>query len=274
MVFRLACPFVLAFVLFTPSPVSSQADSPLNEVVSEIGRHACCHPETVALWTEYLGKSRGGVESVRSLLAEAAGEFGVPQRLLEAIAQVETNWTHIGPSIDQGWGMMHLVENPNCDTLGEAAALLGIERQVLKDDPHANVRGAAALLAEYAGKGRGSFTRIEDWFDAAARFSGLATEDLRTLQAEVYFSVLRKGVEAKRVFGDTVRIEADSSVDVSSKTPVKSLPSKSTDYPPALLNLAPSCNWGSGRSHTVDTLVNHWIGVSGSGHTTEPFPGS
>lgn len=263
MLARLFCFLLPAFLLLLPSPSSAQPASPspsLESVAAEIGRHSCCNPETVALWNGYLSKSRSSPETLRDLFAASGKEFGVPPRLLEAIAQVETNWTHIGPSIDQGWGLMHLVENPYCNTLGEAAALLGVDRQILKDDARANVRGAAALLAEYAGKGRESFTQIEDWFDAAARFSGLATEELRTMQAETYFSVLRNGVTAKRIFGDDVRIEADPSITVP-ENQTKALAEKSTDYPPALTNLAPSCNFTSGRNHAVDTLVNHWVGV-------------
>ncbi|MCG3198798.1 MAG: hypothetical protein GHCLOJNM_03305 [bacterium] len=240
-----------------PVPDPSEA---LEAVAEEIGHHACCDPQTVALWKQYLGAPQPDTDSLRGTFASAATEFGVPARLLEAIAQVETNWTHIGPSIDRGWGILHLVENPYSDTLGEAAKLLGVDRQTLKDDVAANIRGAAALLAEYAGKERSSFACIEDWLGPAARFSGLATEDLRNLQAETYFRVLREGVETKRLFGDSVRIEPDPSVKIASPSGVQAN-EKSTDYPPALTSLAPSCNFTSGRNHSIDTFVNHWIGT-------------
>ncbi|HOW89554.1 MAG TPA: peptidoglycan recognition family protein, partial [Elusimicrobiales bacterium] len=58
--------------------------------------------------------------------------------------------TQIGPSIDRGWGIMHLVDNDYCQTLSEASSLLGLDPQVLKDDPRQNIRGAAVLLAAYA----------------------------------------------------------------------------------------------------------------------------
>lgn len=266
MVPRLACfPFLLLVMLLlcpssTAQPVSEESTA-LDAVIEGVGHHACCDAATLDMWKGYLSKSREDINTLRSSFASAADEFGVPQHLLEAIAQVETNWTHIGPSIDRGWGIMHLVENSYADTLGEAATLLGVNRQILKDDLRENIRGATALLASFAGDKRASFTRIEDWFDAAKRFSGLSTEELREIQAMTYFTVLREGIESKRLFGDTVRIEADPSIEVSSKLRVKAVVEKSTDYAPAILNLAPSCNWASGRTHTVDTVVNHWIGV-------------
>jgi len=73
---------------------------------------------------------------------------------LKVIGKIENNWTQVVPSIDRGWGIMHLVENDYCNTLLEASDLIGISKQILKDDQFQNIRGAAALLAKYAGPGQ------------------------------------------------------------------------------------------------------------------------
>ncbi len=34
-----------------------------------------------------------------------------------------------------------------------------------------NIRGAAALIAKYAGMGKKNFNKLDDWFPAIAKFS-------------------------------------------------------------------------------------------------------
>ena len=146
------------------------------------------------------------VEEVRGMFRDAAAEFRVPQVLLEAIGYVENNWIQVGPSMDKGWGVMHLVENDYCDTLGEAAALLKADKRELKEDPRQNIRGAAALLSSYSAGV--STAPIENWFRPAARFSGLISRELRNKQAYAYFSVINEGVRETNPFGETVEISA------------------------------------------------------------------
>ena len=244
--------------------------------------NASCSFKHADLWREQLSRPHPDVATLKMYFAEAGKEFGVPAPLLEAIGQVENNWTQIGPSIDQGWGIMHLVENNYCDTLGDAAALLKIERQILKDDARQNIRGAAALLAKFAGEGRGETKTLEQWFESAKRFSGLISDEIRELQARRYYEVLREGVTTSTLWGETVRIVArkeisapgyllkNSSIDQSASegAPLSiaaesnsDINPMSIDYGPALTSIAPNCNWGAGRSQSIDTWVNHWVGV-------------
>lgn len=148
------------------------------------------------------------VDETRKMFRDAAAEFRVPRVLLEAIGYVENNWTQVGPSLDKGWGIMHLVENDYCDTLGEAARLLKTDRQVLKDDPRQNIRGAAALLASYAMNA--STASLKDWFRPASRFSGLISRELRDRQAYNYFSVISKGVSENDAFNRRIEIPAQA----------------------------------------------------------------
>lgn len=200
--------------------------------------------------------------TLRRYFEEAAERFGVPAELLEAIGQVESNWTQYGPTIDQGWGVMHLVQNPYADTLDQASRLLGVTEQALKDDARLNILGAAALMAEAAGKNAAGFTRLTDWYEAAVVISGLIDEPTRRLQAENYFRVLRQGSESDTLWGEKVVLRSHPEVDLREKAPaaVEFLAPASTDYAPALTNLT-TCNYSAARGGVaVDTWVNHWIG--------------
>ncbi len=216
-------------------------------------QHACgAH---IDLWQDYLSRPHPDLATLRGYFEEAAAEFGVPAELLMAIGRVESNWTQIGPSIDQGWGIMHLVDNDYERTLHDAARLLNTTPQVLKDDARQNIRGAAALLAEHAGIDRAEF-ELADWFDAAARLSALGSGELEAMQARRYFQVLRDGSSSTTLWGERLRLDAHSELQV----PAAPEHDRSWEYPPAIPNYTP-CNHTDGRNHVVDTWVNHWIGV-------------
>jgi hypothetical protein len=215
--------------------------------------------EDYEIWRQYLTRSHPTVPTIHRYFVDAAEEFDVPVELLEAIGQVESNWAQIGPSIDRGWGIMHLVQNNYCNSLEEAAELIGVSPQTLKDDARANIRGAAALIAEYAGPNRESFDDLTDWFSAAKQFSCLVDDELRTMQAQRYYETIRTGSETVTLWGEPVTLVAHPDVEVEDAVLRSSSAIQSTDYPPALTNLT-SCNYASGRAHDIDTWVNHWIG--------------
>ncbi len=215
--------------------------------------HACgAH---VDAWRDYLSRPHPDLATLSDYFAAAAQEFGVPAELLMAIGRVENNWTQIGPSIDQGWGIMHLVDNSYEATLVAAAALLDLDAQTLKDSPRENIRGAAALLAEYACEERAGFD-LAHWFDAAAHFSALGDADLEDMQARRYFEVLREGSTSTTLWGETLTLAAHPELQI----PGQRSGERSFDYPPAGAYYTP-CNHADGRNHVVDTWVNHWIGV-------------
>jgi N-acetylmuramoyl-L-alanine amidase/CARDB len=220
----------------------------------------------LAVLRKYFMRPHPSVSTTQKYFIQASKEFGVPVSLLMVIGQVENNWTQTGPTIDQGWGIMHLVQNSFCNTLSEAAQLVGLSEQVLKDDALQNIRGAAALIAKYAGEEREKFRRIEDWYPAVARFSGLVSPQLRDLQAKNYFETLSKGIEAKTVWGENIHIESEkisfAQLDRGLSNNVNGgLTSRvsSPDYSPALFNSAANCNYATGRANSIDTWVNHWI---------------
>ena len=215
------------------------------------------------LWHYYLSRPHPNVSTINSYFEEAAEEFGVPAPLLKVIGQVENNWTQIGPSIDKGWGIMHLVQNKQVNTLGAAAELLNVSEQVLKDDPRQNIRGAAALLAAYARPDVVGDPDLHLWYEAAKKFSGLAQETYRTMQADTYYQRLKTGNTSQNVWAETIQIEARPELEYFveiRRLYTTSNRMASSDYGPAISDLT-SCNYGTGRNSAINTWVNHWIGV-------------
>jgi hypothetical protein len=241
-------------------------------------------------WKYFLNRPHPTIGTLRQYFDDAAREFSVPTDILEAIGQVENNWTQIGPSVDQGWGIMHLVRNSGCTTLDEAAQLLGLDPQVLQEDARQNIRGAAALLSKYAGTKRGSFTRLEDWFDVVAQFSGLASQALRTVQANRYYGVLFNGSQTPVLWGETLRLPAHTNLNMQTIVE-RSKHSRaeqggastqgingiaSSDFPSAIANLT-TCNYTAGRNHTIDRRVGATVvaaPISLSALLTERLPRS
>ncbi len=231
------------------------------ERVSDVLNYAEVSEEDQKLWVKYLTKFETyDIETIDSFFKNAAKEFNVPVQLLKVIGYLENNWTQIGPSIDYGWGIMHLVENHYCNTLGEASKLINVDKQVLKDDPQQNIRGAAALIALYAKQMKLDPQKLEDWFPAVSKFSGLVTKNLRDQQAYRYYSILKKGVKELNLFDQKVIVSPEKELQIEKFRPVYVHDRTSVDYPKAISNIT-KYNYTSGRTHDIDTWVVHYIGV-------------
>src|SRR4051794_5141970 len=111
--------------------------------------------------------------SLQAMFASAAKEFGVPDNILLAVSYNLSRWEHHAgqPSTGAGYGLMHLTATPslvadakgdrdiaathplakaaNLQTLATAATLIGQDDEALKRSPYQNIRGGAALLAQY-----------------------------------------------------------------------------------------------------------------------------
>jgi len=126
----------------------------------------------------------------------AATEFGVPYELLVAIAYAESHFDgHNGlPSQDNGFGVMHLVDNPQAQTLAAAAKLTGISVAVLKNDMAENIRGGAALLRAYADEvGMKDPRNLADWYEVVARYSNASDPVVGRLYADAVYNFLNSG---------------------------------------------------------------------------------
>ncbi|MCP2329108.1 N-acetyl-anhydromuramyl-L-alanine amidase AmpD [Hamadaea flava] len=204
--------------------------------------------------------------------ARAAAAYDVPRDLLAAIGFSETRLLdHDGkPSQDNGYGVMHLADNPANHSLTEAAALTGVGVPRLKSDPAANVRGAAAVLDAYAmknGMSRADRHRIAAWYPAVAAFAGASSDATARVAADQVYSLLNQGIDGPvRVAPRTVRPELGRYADV---TPAGQLstgkPQQATalaaaavpQYPPAHWVAANGSNYSPGRSSAISTIVIH-----------------
>jgi N-acetyl-anhydromuramyl-L-alanine amidase AmpD len=239
---------------------SRHLDDVVDQITQRTNDDHHGHGEDYHLWREYLRQPHPTVETFEYFFAQAALEFGVPVEILEAIAFVETNWTQIGPSIDRGWGVFHLVDNNYAQTLNEAASLLGVPPERLKQNARENIRGAAALLAHYAGKERHDWTKLTDWFEAVKGLTGLISDDLREMQALRYYEVLKTGEQSETLWGETITLNSHPEVVLTRQRMNQTRKTtRSTDYAPALSKLT-TCNFTTRSSRTIDTWVNHWIG--------------
>jgi N-acetyl-anhydromuramyl-L-alanine amidase AmpD len=148
----------------------------------------------------------------------AAQEFGVPQNVLMAVAYNESLWNqHKGePSMSGGYGIMHLTQinaqagqkgdddaittvvsnDSSQHTLDTAANLLGVDPSVLKEDSVQNIRGGAALLAQYAKDTVGTLPQnLAAWYGAIAKYSGSDVDVVAQGFADDVYATLQTGEE-------------------------------------------------------------------------------
>ncbi|MEU6387715.1 N-acetylmuramoyl-L-alanine amidase [Streptomyces sp. NPDC046939] len=95
-------------------------------------------------------------------------------------------------------------------TLPRAAELTGIPAERLRDDPAANVRGGAALLAAAQKRlGKPLSGAPADWYGAVAAFSGADDKATAATYANDVFAVIRDGERRTTDDGQRVVLEAD-----------------------------------------------------------------
>jgi hypothetical protein len=153
-------------------------------------------------------------QSLPQVFQAASREFEVPFQLLEAIAFVESRWVHRVPEEIKGeghmppsYGVMGLRDDDYFGhSLREAAKLLGLPPDSLKQNFIHNIRGAAALLKIYADslrkKGIVITNKLEDWKEVVEKYSGIPQPNLAELYAYDVFNVLKNGYEK-----DGIKIE-------------------------------------------------------------------
>jgi N-acetyl-anhydromuramyl-L-alanine amidase AmpD len=138
---------------------------------------------------------------------QAAAEFHVPADVLRGIAFAETRWSQLkwAPGdtascmgMPHPYGIMSLWDNDFFGhSLREAAALIGKDPQVLKDDAYQNIRGAAALLRKLYNENplpdSTTTNDIESWRNAIAAYSHLPQVDYAQQHALDIYSEMSVG---------------------------------------------------------------------------------
>lgn len=171
--------------------------------------------------------------------AAAAADYHVPETVLLAVAYQESRWdTHSGRmSTSGGYGPMHLTDvtralaaggpagavgragpgalvgAPALHTLTAAAQLTGLSPARLRDDPAANIRGGAALLASYHKALDGKTPSDAGlWYGAVARYSGSWHKEDAAAFADRVYATLQAGAARTTEDGQRVRLSADPGI--------------------------------------------------------------
>ncbi|WP_227793495.1 N-acetylmuramoyl-L-alanine amidase [Paenibacillus guangzhouensis] len=171
-------------------------------------------------------------KSLQAAFESAAKEFGVPVSILMSVSYNLSRWEHHQgqPSTSGGYGVMHLTEyiqsghehgkgiddgvtpsaltdDPSLHTLSEAAQLLNVDPDILKQDPASNIRGGAALLAKYARETRGELPASEsDWYGVVAEYSGSTNSEAAMAFADDVFDTIQQGMTQQNSEGQQLSL--------------------------------------------------------------------
>ncbi|GCE26234.1 amidase [Dictyobacter alpinus] len=152
-----------------------------------------------------------GSQSANGAITQASQTTGVPAELLKALAYMEGQFNnHQGrPSVDGGYGSMHLIKNRRGNTLDEAAMDIGVAVDKLKKDLATNIRGGAAVLRDEALQQSSSHTlpgNLADWYGVVATYSHAATRTSALQYADALYTVLNAGFSRQTESGETVTL--------------------------------------------------------------------
>ncbi|MDB4896767.1 MAG: putative amidase [Firmicutes bacterium] len=191
------------------------------------------------------GNKLGG--RIGKLFEKAAKQSGVPVEILVALSYAETRIDAHGgqPSVDNGYGVMHLASNPANHSLEEAAALTHVSVDRLKSDTASNILGGAAVLASYArAENEGNLpTGLDGWFTGLARYSHSQDDAVAREYALQVYTFINQGIDIGRQ-GEDVRLEAQPvTPDQGRYADRGSASIMSTDYGPALWAPASTSNY-------------------------------
>jgi N-acetyl-anhydromuramyl-L-alanine amidase AmpD len=173
--------------------------------------------------------------SLNETFERAAKDFNVPRDLLVAIAYVESRFHDRkgAPTKDQGYGFMHLVENPEAQTLATAARAINQPKETLKTDIEQNIRGGAAILSSYAdeqGLTGDSRQDLAEWYLVVARYSNSPSDEIASLYADDIFKVLNNGFSIVTKQGETISVAAHAIEPKKGRFGTVVIP-RSTDLP-------------------------------------------
>ncbi len=189
-----------------------------------------------------------GATSANQAFNQASQETGVPASLLKALCYMEGRLSnHNGsPSIDQGYGCMHLVQNSRVHTLDSAAKDLGVSTNLLKTDLATNIRGGAAVLRDYALQLSSTHSlpaTLADWYGAIAAYSNASTLSVAHMYADGVYKLLNSGFSVSTDTGEVVtlvpqivkaNIATAAHIRTATTLPTGCVNDGKTDYPGAI----------------------------------------
>lgn len=198
----------------------------------------------------------------------AAHEYQVPKAILKSIAYVETRVSHHPQaSLTGGYGVMGLVEREDWQMLSRAAELTGQDKERLKVDPDANIRGAAAVLRELADKSFRDYKDLNpnepgDFFHAVSLYAGLSSAPAGKEYAAEIYRTAEFGFVAKA--SDGVVAQEPYSTDYRRHLPKTETRMDALKEYPGAYQWKASPNYSSGRTNYTYVLI-HTVQGSYSG---------
>lgn len=208
--------------------------------------------------------SDAGTGTMNTAFSKAAAEYDVPRDLLVAVGYGETHLDAHGgrPSQANGYGVMHLVSQPEHRTLERAATLTGESVAGLKKDTTANIRGGAAVLravADEQGLDAADRDSLARWYPVAAEYGAATNDRTARLYADTAYDLLNKGLRAQAAGNEQILVEArEVTPDRGKYASIASgLGTLSEDYPAALWVPASTSNYQSGRTAAISKVVVH-----------------
>lgn len=207
------------------------------------------------------------VEPIRPVFDGAARTYDVPVELLLTLGKLGSAFLDRGtaPTIEDGYGVMALRGGlMGGDSLSLARQLTGVELEQLKRDPVANIRGAAAVLSEYARQSGITDRRdLLAWRPVIERFAGLDKENAQIFVFEVY-DLLQMGFTQTNHLGEVFSI-APQPVPLDTRSLLPPIAKAAApDYPPGTWDPAASCNYSTATGNK-DTIVVHTIEGTAAG---------
>lgn len=236
-------------------------------------------PPTAITRQEFLKLSGAGIASVTLLgimgsssalaqtspalkdeFAEAADEYGVPIELLMAVGYANTRWEMPPTSTGDfepdnihgmgGYGVMHLRQDSEIDTLGRAAELTGLSEEELKTDRRANVLGGAAVLA--ATQGDPKPDNLNGWYDTVAGFG------TGPLYANQVYETLQDGASQETSSGEDISLEPQKAAETQQLRTAQA----AADYSGATYYGAYSGNYSNASrpsSNPINKIIVHVV---------------
>ena len=164
------------------------------------------------------------------------------------------------PSQANGYGVMHLAGNKQNKTMSEATKLTGLPVEKLAKDNASNILGAAAVLDSYADQaGLTDRSNVGKWYGVVAKYSHSADGPTARLYTDEVYRIIGTGVRAAGVTVAPQKVVPDlgayakvAPLGTRTKASIQA-----ADYPGAIWNPACTCNYRTGRSQTISTIVIH-----------------
>ncbi|WP_237742726.1 N-acetylmuramoyl-L-alanine amidase [Actinopolymorpha alba] len=162
-------------------------------------------------WESHAGQpSRAGGYGPMHLTDVAAANAGTNKNTgTTTNPNAPTNASELRGDPSRPGALMMPRRMPNLQTIDLAAKLTGIDKATLRTDAVANIRGGAAILADYHRQVlRTSVTDGAAWYAAVARYSGAPDRATAQAFADEAYSIMRDGLRRTTSEGHVVSLPA------------------------------------------------------------------